>query len=293
MIRRWGFAAMGTDVELLLDSDSDADSGEGLLAAEHEIRRLERLLSRFDPESELSMLNRAGSVVAGPELAEVTELALMGRESTGGRFDPTVHDAVVASGYDRSFDLMGDDVPRPAGIPAPGCGGGVHLDRETGAITLSPGARLDLGGIAKGYAADRVSVMLSGYGPCLVNVGGDLATCGVPGEGAWAVGVAAPEGDLCLSLERGAMATSGRDRRRWRCDGEAAHHVIDPSTARPVDTDLLRVTVVAASAAWAEVLATGFLVSGAEAAEQEAHALGVPCLLVTDDGTSIRAGGLA
>lgn len=293
MIRRWGFRAMGTDVELLLDNDSDAVALEALGAAEEEIRRLEGLLSRFDPGSELSRLNRARSAVAGPELAEVTALALEGRESTGGRFDPTVHDAVVAAGYDRSFDRMPEDVgPRP-GHGRHSCGGGVHLDRATGEITLSPGAHLDLGGIAKGYTADRVSRMLSVHGPCLVNVGGDLAAHGVPEGGVWAVGVETPDGTLSLSLERGAMATSGRDRRRWRCDGDAAHHVIDPATARPATTDLLRVTVVAASAAWAEVLATGFLVAGSEAAEVEADALGVPCVLVTEAGGSVRAGGLA
>lgn len=293
MIRRWGFRAMGTDVELLLDSESDADTRDGLRAAEDEIRRLEGLLSRFDPDSELSRLNRARAMVAGPELAEVTGLALQGRESTGGRFDPTVHDAVVAAGYDRSFDRMPDDLGARPGAVSVRCGGGVHLDHATRAITLAPDARLDLGGIAKGWTADRVSGLLSDYGPCLVNVGGDLATRGVPGDGAWAVGVETPEGTLSLSLERGAMATSGRDRRRWRCDGDAAHHVIDPATARPAETDLLRVTVVAGSAAWAEVLATGFLVAGVEAAQTEAEALGVPCLLVTDDGASVRAGGLA
>lgn len=293
MIRRQGFRAMGTDVELLIDSDSDAESGEGLQVAEWEIRRLEDLFSRFRPDSELSRLNRTGAIVAGPELAEVTGLALEGRESTGGRFDPTVHDAVVAAGYDRSFELMAPDMAGRRDQGPTCCGGDVQLDRATGTISLAAGARLDLGGIAKGYSADRVSDLLSAYGPCLVNVGGDLATRGVPEGGAWAVGVQTPGGTLSLALERGAMATSGRDRRRWRCDGDAAHHVIDPTTARPADTDLLRVTVVASSAAWAEVLATGFLVAGAEAAEREADALGVPCLLITREGASVWAGGLS
>lgn len=284
---------MGTDVEILVDDDSGTRAGDGLREAEGEVRRLEGLLSRFRPGSELSRLNRAGTMVACPELAELTELALAGRESTGGRFDPTVHEAVVAAGYDRSFELIEPDVPVPSRAPAPRCGRGVRLDRTTGVISLDEGARLDLGGIAKGYTADRVSEMLSGHGPCLVNVGGDLAARGVPARGAWAVGVETPQGTLSLDLAQGAMATSGRDRRRWMCDGSAAHHVIDPATARPSDTDLVRVTVVATSAAWAEVLATGFLVAGAEAAEMEADALGVPCLLVTDSGDCIRAGGLS
>ncbi len=292
MIRTRRFRAMGTDAELLIDSDSDATSGEGIQAAEDEIRRLEGILSRFRPESELSQLNRTGAIAAGPELAEVVALALAGRESTGGRFDPTVHDAVVAAGYDRSFELIDLDAAAGGTGGDPRCGGGVAIDATTRAISLDPGVRLDLGGIAKGYCADRVSALLGAYGPCLVNIGGDLATCGVPEAGSWAVGVEGGEGTLSLSLERGAMATSGRDRRRWLREGDEAHHVIDPRTARPAETDLMRVTVVAASAAWAEVLATGFLVSGAEAAQVEADALGVPCVLVSDSGVTRRAGGL-
>jgi FAD:protein FMN transferase len=284
---------MGTEVELFVESDSDSESSDALQAAEREIRRLEGLLSRFLADSQLSRLNREKQIAAGPELAEVVELALAGRESTGGRFDPTVHDAVVAAGYDRSFELMPPE--SPAGDPpAPiRCGGGVQLDRRARAIRLDPDVRLDLGGIAKGYSADRSAEVLSAAGPCLVNIGGDLAARGVPDDGAWAVGVEVDEGTLSLSLERGAMATSGRDRRRWRRGGVPVHHVIDPGTGLPAATDLLRVTAVASSAAWAEILATGFLVAGADAAAREADALGVPCLLVRESGPTLRAGGLS
>ena len=293
MILRLRFRAMGTDVELIVESRSEGDSFAPLEEAGEEIRRLEGLLSRFRPDSELSRLNDTGSIVAGPELIEVVELALAGRESTGGRFDPTVYDAVIAAGYDRSFDAMELDGPADEEAAPPArCGGGVDLDRETRTITLEPGVRLDLGGIAKGYSADRVSDMLAPAGPCLVNIGGDLAVRGVPEAGAWAIAVETTTETLSLSLEGGAMATSGRDRRRWRRGGEESHHVIDPRSGRPARTDLVRATVVASSAAWAEVLATGFLVAGAEAAAREADALGVPCVLVGDDET-VRAGGLA
>ena len=292
MIRRRGFRAMGTDVEILLDSDSDTASGAGIAAAEREVRRLEGILSRFREGSELSRLNRLGSLTVGPELAELIALALAARESAGGRFDPTVHDAVVAAGYDRSFELIGDGGPQEPPHVAARCGGGVALDRESGLACLEPGARLDLGGIAKGWCADRVSAGLADWGPCLVNVGGDLATHGVPADGAWAVGVEVGEGTLSLALERGAMATSGRDRRRWQRGGAEAHHLIDPCTARPAATDLVRATVVAATAAGAEVLATAFMVAGAQAAAREADALGVPCVLVTESGATLRAGGL-
>ncbi len=291
-MRRLRFRAMGTDVEMISDGAAEAESWEGLEAAEREIRRLEGLLSRFLPDSELSLLNREGAIVAGPELVEVVALALTGRESTGGRFDPTVHDAVVAAGYDRSFDLMDRDGPGGTPPGPLGCGGRLSVDRATGEIRLEPGARLDLGGIAKGYSADRVSDLLCAAGPCLVNVGGDLAVRGVPSDGAWAVGVETSDGTMSLSLESGAMATSGRDRRRWRRGGADLHHVIDPRTARPSATDLVRATVVSSSAAWAEVLATAFLVAGSDAAEREAEVLGVPCVLVREDAT-LCAGGLS
>ena len=122
--------------------------------------------------------------------------------------------------------------------------------------------RLDLGGIAKGYAVDRAAELLAPAGPCLVNAGGDLAVRG----GAWPVGVE----HLTLLLERGAIATSGRDRRRWTRDGREHHHLIDPRTGAPADTPLLRATVVAASAAEAEVLAKAVFLGDEEAARQHA-----------------------
>ena len=107
---------MGTTVELLLESEDGAGARAAQDAAEREIRRVEARLSRFRPDSELSALNRRGRLRAGPELLAVTELALAARERTRGRFDPTVHDAVVAAGYDRSFELMAETGPgRAAG----------------------------------------------------------------------------------------------------------------------------------------------------------------------------------
>lgn len=286
------FRAMGTDVELLLDAPDTPGNRGALQEAEAEVRRLEGLLSRFQPQSELGRLNRDGGVLAGPELMELVVLALDARLETGGRFDPTVHDAVRHAGYDRSFPEVPADHPQ-APTPPPGrCGGAVRVDAATRRITLEPGVRLDLGGIAKGYTADRVAARLNAHGPCLVNVGGDLAVRGVPADGAWTVGVQQPEGTLSLDLRRGAIATSGRDRRRWRRGGHEQHHLIDPRTARPARTDLLRVSVVAASAARAEVLATSLLLAGSAAAAREADDAGVPCVLVREDAPTIHAGGL-
>lgn len=282
---RHAFHAMGTEMELLLGAEDDAP----LVEAELELRRLERLLSRFLPESELSRLNVAGSLEVGSELLELTELALAARERTSGRFDPTVHDALVRAGYDRSFELL-DEASPPVERAGRQCGGGVDVDRGTGRIALEPGYRLDLGGIAKGWAADRVLARLGESGPALVNVGGDIAATGAP----WPVGVETPDVPLTLQIERGGVATSGRDRRVWQRDGLERHHLIDPATGEPAVGDLLTVTVAASSAAEAEVLATKLFLAGTVAqVVHEADVEGIPAVLVGANGEVRLAGGLS
>jgi FAD:protein FMN transferase len=285
-VTRHAFHAMGTFVELQLDAEPPDDT---FLAAESEFRRLEGLLSRFLADSELSSLNRRGRLVAGPDLLAVVGAALAARERTEGRFDPTVHEALVAAGYDRTFQDIeaGDAGPLACGEA---CGGGVEIDSATGSIVLDPGVKLDLGGIAKGYAVDRALRILSAAGPALVDAGGDIAVSGKP----WPIGVETSTGTLTLEVREHAVATSGRDRRRWRAPDGERHHLIDPATGRPAEGELLRATVVAPTALEAEVLAKSlFLAGSAERAAAEADALGSPAVLVTRHGRTLLAGGLA
>ena len=127
---------------------------------------------------------------------QVTQLAVEARLRTRGRFDPTVHDALVAAGYDRTFEELQGRVAETTAPPR--CGGRIAVDPRTGLIELEPGFRLDLGGIAKGYAVDRLCDMLGAAGPCLVDAGGDIAVCG----GSWPVGVETADGVLTLQLAR-------------------------------------------------------------------------------------------
>lgn len=285
---------MGTQVELLVDSERSDDVEHALDAASNEVLRLEALLSRFRPESELSRLNRRGSIDAGPDLLRLAGRALAARERTGGRFDPTVHDAVVAAGYDCSFELI-TRVPDRGGATSPTpCHGRVEIDQERGIVRLNRGVRLDLGGIAKGYAAECACDILATAGPCMVNVGGDLAVRGLPRDAtAWMVGADAGGRAVTLAIPWGGLATSGRDRRRWTRGGVGLHHIIDPATGEPSDGDLLRVTVVAGDAPEAEIAATSLFVLGMDAASEEADILGYPTLLVGLDGSTRYAGGLA
>jgi FAD:protein FMN transferase len=279
-MERRTFGAMGTEIDLLVDASG---ATAALSAAEDEFHRLEAILSRFRQDSELSLLNRAGRLDAGPDLLRVTELALAAREDTGGRFDPTVHDAVVAAGYDRTFESIAADGPVPE---ARACGGEVRIDR--GAIELDDGVRLDFGGIGKGYAADRAAEVLAIAGPCLVNAGGDIAVR----DGAWPIAVQTATGLLTVELTSGALATSGRDRRRWQRGGRELHHLIDPATGTSAGGDLVRATVVASDAVVAEVWAKALFLAGEEAGAAEADLLRLPSVFVSTGGTTRLAGGL-
>ena len=283
---RHGFRAMGTRIELLLDAPASANADSAFAAAQAEFARLEGLLSRFLPDSELSRLNRDGAIDAGPDLAAVVRRALDARERTGGRFDPTVHDALLGAGYDRTFAQMPGELGRP--VEPARCAGGAHVD-AAGRIELEPGVRLDLGGIGKSYAAESACALVAQVGPALVDAGGDIATRG----GAWPVGVDTADGTLTLLVENGGLATSGIDRRSWLADGEEAHHLIDPASGRPATGDLVRVTVVAGDAVEAEIHAKALFLVGATRAAAEANASGLPCVLVTRDGQTVLAGGIA
>jgi FAD:protein FMN transferase len=282
VIEAHAFRAMGTDIELLVRS-SNGGARDVFDAVEAEFERLEQIMSRFRPDSELSQLNRAGTLEVSADLAHVVELALAARERTAGRFDPCVHDALVAAGYDRTFTQVVPEADDTSRIE-PVCGGGVSVDGRR--IELEDGAKLDLGGIGKGYAAERAADILAAGGPCLVDAGGDIA---VRGGHAWPVGVETGEGIVTLALERGALATSGSDRRRWTRGGEERHHLIDPRTGRSAVSDVLRVTVFADDAVQAEVLAKLLFLAGA----QEAVDTGATAIVVTRSGDSIFTGGFS
>jgi thiamine biosynthesis lipoprotein len=217
--------------------------------------------SRFEPSSELTRLNASGGrwVAVSDELEGLLLAALEAHRVSGGLVHAGVLEAMRAIGYTRPMRLGPTaavlDRTRPV-APLPEL-----LEVSAGRARLAAGAGIDLGGIAKGWLADRLAAELGDN--CLVNLGGDLFArgAGPDGEG-WPVGL----GGRTLLLSDQGAATSGVRRRAWRWEGAALHHLIDPRTGRPAVTDAGEVSVVAGSAAEAEVHAKAALLLGSAAA---------------------------
>jgi FAD:protein FMN transferase len=300
---RVAFRAVGTDCSAAVTAgDGDRKRARRALAAAHaEVAACETALSRFDPSSDLSRLNRdAGSwVTVDVRLIEAIRLALNARVATGGRFDPTILPALVAAGYDRSFELLEERPPRR--IDGWRAGEAVEVDEHGVRARIDAGAALDLGGIGKGYAATRALEAMREAWPALpgalVDLGGDLALWGItPERGPWRIDVADPRSPGAtagrLLLSGGGVATSGRDVRRFG-PGRSLHHLIDPTTGEPAKPGPLAVTVVAPHAAEAEAHATALAISGP--AEARAHVAANPqisALVVPHVGEPFALGAL-
>ena len=226
--------------------------------------------SRFEPDSELSRFNAAAGrwVAVSPELEGMLRAALDAHRVSGGLVHAGVLPSMLAIGYTRPLRLgpTGAALTEAAALPPlPDL-----LQVGPGRARLRAGAGIDLGGIAKGWLADRLAADLGEN--CLVNLGGDLFArgAGPDGEG-WPVGLG---GGTVLLRDQGA-ATSGTGRRAWGPGAGRLHHLIDPRTGRPAVSDLVEVSVAAARAADAEVHAKAALLLGSERAPLylAAHAL--------------------
>jgi FAD:protein FMN transferase len=298
------FRAMGTACAVAAVTRTTADHASALralAAARAEVDACERVLTRFDERSDLCRLNRgSGSwVEVDARLVAALRAAVLARRLSAGRFDPTVLPALVAAGYDRTFDeLEGRPARQPTGWRA---GAAISLDEDGSRARVAPGAAVDLGGIGKGFGAVRaLDAMRAAWRDLpggLVDLGGDLAFFGVPpGGGRWRIAVADPRSPgatlATLGVGPAGVATSGRDRRRFG-PGRALHHLIDPATGAPAAQGPLAVTVVARDATEAEWHATALSISTlAEARDHVRRFPPLAALVVPAEGAPVVLGDL-
>jgi thiamine biosynthesis lipoprotein len=269
-MQRLEFRAMGCQMLALVDSPNVVDQINQVPAWFEE---WEQSLSRFRADSELNRLNRnAGQPVpVSAVLWQVIQASLQAARESGGIVTPALLGALESAGYDRTFELLEPSAARQRpGWMLVGDWRMIECDAAARSICLPSGIRLDLGGIAKGWAADQAARRLAMCAPALIDAGGDIAVSGPRANGdPWLIGVADP-GEPARNLEllmiaQGAVATSGRDYRRWQRNGIWQHHIIDPRTGEPAETDVVAATVIAPTALAAEVAAKMILILGSRA----------------------------
>lgn len=263
-------------------------TGSGPAGTAHEAAELakRRLLvwhgqfSRFEPDSELSRLNRdpRETVPVGPAMARFVEAALNAATMTGGLVDPTLVGELDRAGYSGHFGSVPVPLARALALAPPRVPGGpsitaawqkVAVDRSAGTVTRPPGVRLDSGGIVKGLFGDLLAGVLGGHESFAVDAAGDVRFGGA-GSLIRPVQVASPFDESMLhvfELVHGAAATSSIGKRSWLDGhGRPAHHLLDPATGRPAFTGIVQVTALASSAVQAEALSKQALLSGPERA---------------------------
>ena len=262
-----------------------------------EIRRLDALLNAADPNSALCALNSAGGGALSGDIAALAQKSLALYEDTGGAFDAAMLPLTTAWGFS-----TGDyRVPAADELEAAlALSGSARLSYSGATLSMPQGAGLDLGGIAKGYAADRVRDILAAHGmtsACL-SLGGNICVIGGREDGsAWRVGIQDPQGGDylgVLSVRDTAVVTSGSYERRFTDEqGVEYHHILDPKTGCPARSGLVSVTVVCADGAAADGLSTACFVMGAQMAlEYRAAHGGFELVMLCEDGTLYATKGL-
>lgn len=274
---------------------AEAEATTESVASLVEVRgaHLEHRWSRFIADSDLTRLTDAYGhpVVVHDDTITLLRAMLDGWRETEHDFDPTLLPALVAEGYGRSMLDASRSTQLPESARSRADLEAMRIDGTT--VTLPRGTALDPGGIGKGLAADLLAADMMEHGVlgCLVEVGGDLRVCGTAPDGvAWRIAVDDP---FAPGTERqqvrvpdGGIATSSQRKRRWMSDsGVDRHHLIDPATQRSAVSSIQTVTVIAATAARAEVLTKpGFLRPPRDYLEW-IPTRGAAALLIDADGT--------
>jgi FAD:protein FMN transferase len=277
------FAAMASPCEVLLATDDAARAAAlGELAAA-EALRIEHKFSRYRDDSIVAHINTSGGrpIELDAETARLIDYARQCHALSQGRFD------ITSGVLRRLWKFDGHDrLPTSAEVASllPRVGF-QRLGWQPPVLTLPEGMEIDLGGLGKEYAVDRVYGLIAAqfHGALLVNFGGDLRASRAPPAGPWRVGVERPgaAGDARLLLEvgAGALATSGTTHRHFTVDGVRYGHILDPRTGYPVQGAPLSVTVAAATCSEAGTFSTLAMLQGPDAeAFLEAEGLQYWCL---------------
>lgn len=290
---------MGTAIHVEVWHGDAALAQRAIDAVLEQMHHVDTVMSPFRPESELSQVNRNAAdapVAVSTELAALVAHALRLSELTGGAFDITF--ASVGYLYDYRTHTRPDAATIRRSLPAIDYRH-VQVDPQAATIAFtSPGVRIDLGGIAKGYAVEQSAALLRGMGieHALISAGGDTRVVGDRFGRPWMVGIRHPRDEYGivtrLPLQDEAVSTSGDYERYFDEDGVRYHHIIDPGTGDSARS-VLSVTVIGADATLTDALSTSLFVLGVERGIELIDRLpGYEAVIIDRHGTLHYSAGL-
>jgi thiamine biosynthesis lipoprotein len=290
---------MGTRIVVELWSEDAAAANRAIDAVMAEMMAVDRDMSTYKPESEVSRVNRDAAkqpMVISPALFGLLSTALEFSRITGGAFDITY--ASVGFMYDFRAHKKPTDAEIESALPAINYRH-IVLDPQNSTVFFTqPGVRIDLGGIGKGYAVDRGIEILQSLGVdhALVTAGGDSRMIGDRFGKPWIVGIRHPDDKnrviAKIPLVDTAMSTSGDYERYFDEDGVRYHHIIDPRTGRSA-RKVRSATILASTATRTDGLSKTAFVLGAEEAMKIYESLGdVDAILVTPEGRVLYSKGI-
>lgn len=256
---------MGTYLEII-SNDKNA-----VQLAFNEIKRIEGLLSKYDPESEIAKLNRTGQINPSPETLFVIKKAKEFYSLTDGAFDITVGPLLDLWGFTKKDFRLPSEKEIKSILKLVGMDK-LIIDEKKNIIKFkTKGMKVDLGAIAKGYAVDCAisKIKKEGIKNCLINAGGDIYCLGKKFSKPWTVGIKDPRHQGLLEnirLHDAAIATSGDYEQFFIKDEQRFNHIFNPKTGKPVQTDIASVTIIAVDCLTADAMATTAFVIGKEKA---------------------------
>lgn len=267
---------MTTDVYISIYSDKYGDDvlEKDINLCVKELEIFEKKYSRFIENNELDTLNTSQECIVSPELFEILTLSKTYYKSTNGVFDPAIYYVLKAEGYEvsKTKKYVTRNISREISKYSPTFTFDMVSLVEPNRVIKPKDLKIDLGGIGKGYAIDKIHKILSKkYDHFCISIGGDMYLAGVDKEKDypyWAIDIENPFGsDVILDLptllvSNKAIATSGINKRNWIKDGVSKNHLIDTKTHSSVDNELVCVTVIGENAVYVDVMAKTLLLLG-------------------------------
>lgn len=270
-----------------------ANAEDAVTAGVAEIERLDALLSTGNADSEVAKINATGSGTLSEDTQYLLERSLSIWESTGGVFDITIYPIMDEWGF-TSGNYQVPEKETLTSLLDLVDASQIEFDSTASTISFAKeGMKIDFGGIAKGYTSSRLMELFRDCGieSALVNLGGNVQALGNKVDGtAWRVGIQDPNDESAyiggVSITDKAVITSGGYERYFEEDGVRYHHIIDPSTGYPADSDVCSVTIVSDDGTLADGLSTSLFIMGLDKATDywRENSDQFDAILMTDDG---------